>query len=323
MATYTKLSRQDINEFLNNYNLGDCSEFSALEEGATNSNYLITVQSKRYVLTIFEELKQLSFLKLIYKSLKQSYVPCAELIKCHQQDLMLKDKPALLFSWIDGASVLQPNSKHCQIMGHYLARLHKVNISFPEQLPETKNLLWSLKKAENLLNTDISDEDAEIIVEELSYFRQHSRLRLPTGLIHADCFRDNVLFNDVVDEPLLTAIIDFENATRGAFVFDLAVVINDWCSQTDGSLDRLKMRDLMMAYSKERALESIENQSIPLMLRAAAFRFWISRLSDNDKKPMLHGSSECLFCQEQKKDPEEFKRILLKRRLNLSGMQNH
>ncbi len=325
MAVYTELTVIEVNEFLISKGINGCINYSLIINGTTNSNYLINTQNERYVLTIFEEVKRVGFLVDMHEVLAKNKFPCAQMIKPIEGQLSLKGKPALLFTWVEGDSVNNPSSEHCKNIGHYLAVLHGIDDHVSCALPATKDLVWSIKEAETLLELEISDEDADIILQELTYLRHHSRLSLPSGLIHADCFRDNVLFDGKDESLRLSGIIDFEYATHGAFMFDLAIVINDWCSKEDGSLDRLKMRDIIAAYSEVRPLEPIENQAIPFMLRAAAFRFWISRLSDNQKrdkkqkkdglqkgskclccqeqkKGKLQGSGECLFCREQKKD---------------------
>lgn len=294
----------DINDFLQFYNVGKCIDFEVLAKGATNSNFLIRTYYKHYVLTLFEEVKDVDFLLQVHESLKDQF-PCAQVIKASKDNQTLKQKPALLFSFVNGSSVINPSSNHCQLIGQYLAKLHQIDFNFLQNRSKIKGLLWSIEEANHLMSCNISDEDVDIIEHELHYFRQHSRLILPMGLIHTNCFRDNVLFIEENGLLKLTAVIDFEYATRGAYMFDLAIVINDWCSQDDGRLDRLKMRDIIAAYNQVRPLELLENQSIPLMLRAAAFHFWVSRLMD------------------KKKNADKFKRILLNRRLNLSGMQNH
>lgn len=305
MAVYTSLSIDEINVFLESYDVGSCIEFSALPEGTTNSNYLIQAEQNKFVLTVFEESNDVQFLIKLHDVLFNNNFPSAQIIKAKiAEKRSLKQKPALLFSWKKGVSCVNPSSIHCQLIGKQLAQLHTLEAINNPSTP--KDLVWSIKEARSLLSTELSDDDATQIEIELNYLKQHSQLSLPTGFIHADCFRDNVLFVEQGGELTISAIIDFEYATTGAFMFDLAIVINDWCSHEDGSLDRLKMRDVIAAYCQVRPMERIENQSIPLMLRAAAFRFWISRLSDGNKK-----------------QPDEFKRILLKRRLNLSGMQNH
>jgi len=305
VAVYTYLTIDEINVFLISKEIEKCIDFSPLSNGSTNSNYCIRTEDKWYVLTLFEEVTQIDHLVYTQNVLVKNEFPCAQIIKAFIGEQCLKNKPALLFTWIDGASVIKPNLHHCQNIGRHLALLHSIKDIAPQNFPPTKDLVWSIKKAKALIEGHISD-DAKLIQQELVFLNQHRRLSLPSGLIHADCFRDNVLFVEEDGVLTISAIIDFEYASYGAFMYDLAIVINDWCSHADGSLDRLKMRDVIAAYNQVRPLESIENQSIPFMLRATAFRFWISRLSDGDKK-----------------SPDEFKRILLNRRLSLSGMQNN
>ena len=143
------------------------------------------------------------------------------------------------------------------------------------------------------------------ITSELSGFKQ-----LPTGLIHGDLFHDNVLF----ENNKITGIIDFYNACHDYQLYDLAVTVNDWCINPDLSLNDNRLTALTRAYSLVRPFTGEEKQAWPLMLRLAAFRFWISRIitfvhpeQEVDKEHQENQISNF-------KDPEDFKNMLLLRR---------
>ena len=155
----------------------------------------------------------------------------------------------------------------------------------------------------------LAAQDQKILQQELGFLSQYSQLSLPAGAIHADLFPDNVLVKDDV----LTGIIDFDLSCHEIYLFDLCICINAWCSMPDGQLDRIRMRDMLTAYVSVRPLTQDENIAIPIMLRATALRFWLSRLNDK----IFPAEGELTF----NKDPDEFKNILLARRQRLSGMQ--
>jgi len=307
MSVKTSLTLDDINQVLTDFELGECLHVETLENGTSHTKCLINTSNLCYVLTLFEEDNVVELLIKIHDALNNASFPSTKIVPSLKQHLSrIQNKPALLFSTIEGSRANPVNNDHCQLMGHYLATLHNLDCGFLKEEANSKGITWAIKKAGELLEDKITDEDAQIIEDELRFLSAYRQLSLPTGFIHSDCLRDKVLFKEHNESLALSVILDFEKAHKGVLMYDLAIVINDWCSLADGSLDRMKMREIIAAYSKVRVLESLENQSIPMMLRAAAFHNWISKLCDGDKK-----------------SSDKFKLILLHRRSRLSGMQGH
>jgi homoserine kinase type II len=211
----------------------------------------------------------------------------------------LKTKPATLVRRLTGASVDQPGVTHCKVMGGQLGRLHKVGQSFQQHRDNDRGPHWWRETSGKLVSR-ISAEDAELLQNEVHFQSQYRSADLPCGVIHADLFRDNALF----DGEELTGIIDFYYACNDALLYDLAVVVNDWCVLEDGALDKEKLTAFIGAYHQQRPLLEMERSAWPVMLRAGALRFWLSRMQD------LHFPREGEITHS--KDPEVFKRILLK-----------
>jgi homoserine kinase type II len=187
----------------------------------------------------------------------------------------LKDKPAALVNKLPGRDVEIPNNTQCAAIGKALGRLHAEGQHFQEHRDNDRGPSW-WKETASRLYSHLEQEDAAILREEINYQVNNRCTGLPRGVLHADLFRDNALFVD--DE--LTGIIDFYYACNDHLLYDLAVTINDWCSQPDGRLDDERCHALIYAYQQERPVMDQEKTCWQQMLRAAALRFWLSRLQD-------------------------------------------
>jgi homoserine kinase type II len=187
----------------------------------------------------------------------------------------LNDKPAALVNRLPGKAVIHPNPQQCAAIGRALGRLHAQGQHFTEHRDNDRGPRWWRETARRLYPV-IPAEDAAMLKAEIDYQAEHRLSSLPRGVTHADLFRDNALFVD--DE--LTGIIDFYYACNDVLLYDVAVTVNDWCSQPDGSLDLARSRAILDAYVAERPVNDDEQQAWRLVLRSAALRFWLSRLQD-------------------------------------------
>lgn len=309
MAVYTPLSTDSINPWLNSLSLGKAVLVAGIQEGIENSNYFIDTEhphpdtaSTQFVLTIFERTppEHLVFYRSWLKHLFHRGLSVPLPIGYTTLKTLDGDKPALLVSRLHGEKVLSPTPAHCYAVGKWLANLHlnspthashcgEDGIPFEEALPIPPNprgLAWQRSIVPSLLG-HISQEDERIVLSQGEMiWKQISainlRMDLPQGAIHADLFRDNLMFarSHAHHPPQVSAVFDFFFGGFDSWVFDLAVTINDWCAYDSAELQADHFRALLHGYEQIRSLQPQENSVLPLMLCFAALRFYLSRLAD-------------------------------------------
>ena len=285
MAVFTEVSEKAAKALLKRMSLGDLVSLRGIEGGIENTNYFLTTTEGEYVLTLFERLRadQLPFYLYLMKHLAQAGVP----VPNPQADaktgdilLQVEGKPAAIVNKLRGKSQLAPQVVHCQSLGTTLAQMHLAGKDYPRQQPNLRGLPWWNETVPVVL-PHLEAPAAELLKSEIAYqnhiAESSAYTALPRGPVHADLFRDNAMF----DGDVLTGIFDFYFAGVDTWLFDIAVVINDWCIDlATGELDRARADALLAAYQAVRPLCAAERQLLPAMLRAGALRFWISRLWD-------------------------------------------
>ena len=304
MSVYTNIEQPELEVFLKNYSLGELVSYQGINAGIENTNYFVTTENGEFVLTIFEEVgfDTLPYYLNFMAHLSDHGMPTAHPIADLKNDYVrvLKDKPAAIVRRLEGKNELEPNNVHCTAVGHALAQIHTLGKSFEGVLENPRSIAWAENTAERVFSHLTSDEQM-ILEQEIIYRKQALPDDLPKGVIHADLFRDNVMFKD----QALTGIIDFYYACNDTLLYDLAVTVNDWCSNDTGKINIESYSALLNAYQTERPFHSQEPNVWKYMLRAAALRFWLSRLQDK------------IFPKDGKithiKDPDAFKNILLSR----------
>jgi homoserine kinase type II len=305
MSVFTPVSRQQLDDFLGHFDCGELKDFAGISAGIENSNFFVTTTSGHYVLTLFETLTldELPFFLDLMAYLAEHGLPSAHPLADASGSYLrvLNDRPAALVQRLRGASVDRPDVGHCRAVGDMLGRLHTVGLGFPEQRRNNRGAAWR-QQARDRLRGHLADDDQILLDDELAWQQSHDDAGLPAGVIHADLFRDNVLF----DGNELSGLIDFYYACNDTFLYDLAVTVNDWCSDDDGALESSRTRALLQAYHQQRPLSPRERDAWPGSLRAAALRFWLSRLHD------AHFQREGEITHT--KNPREFRRILCQRR---------
>jgi len=304
MSVYTNISHGELEDFLGNYSLGALIAYEGISAGIENTNYFVTTENGEFVLTIFEEVgfDTLPYYLNFMAHLSDHGLPTAHPIADLQNDYVrvLKNKPAAIVRRLEGKNQMQPNPQHCEAVGHALGQMHTVGDSFDGVLENPRGIAWAEKTAERVFKQLSSDEQL-LLEQEIHFRKQLPQDDLPKGVIHADLFRDNVMFVD----QALTGIIDFYYACNDALLYDLAVTVNDWCSNETGALNMECYNALVSAYRAVRECETHEHECWPYMLRAAALRFWLSRLQDK----IFPKDGEITHI----KDPDVFKNILLAR----------
>jgi len=314
MAVYTEVSFDEAAHFLQDLQLGTLQTMAGCSGGIENTNYFVTTDQAAYVLTLFERLsaEQLPFYLRLMKHLAHHGIPVPDPATNRDGDVVhaLKGKPAAVVNRLRGKSELAPATEHCALVGDMLARMHLAGRDFSMHQPNLRALAWWNETVPVVLPF-VSPEQAVLLQSELAYQNHVTTLSaygaLPRGPIHADLFRDNVMFeSDENGSPTLTGFFDFYFAGVDSWLFDIAVCLNDWCIDlTTGAVDAPRTLAFMRAYEAVRPLQAQERTLLPAMARAGALRFWISRLWD------LHLPREAAVLQAH--DPEHFHRVLRQR----------
>jgi len=288
MAVFTALTRAETASFLTQFNIGEVVDVQGIASGIENSNFFLTTTQGRYVLTIFERLtfKQLPFYLELMRHLARRNLPVPAPQENRSGALLseIRGKPAAIVTRLPGKAVVQPSPLHCGMVGTVLAEMHLAGADFPLFQPHLRGIGWwkdSVPKLEPHIPEDIFHRLADELVYQDSFFRSARFERLPAGPIHADLFRDNVLIVANGSGESIGGLIDFYFAGCSIWLFDLAVAMNDWCIEVPtGAFDPARAQALIDAYNAVRPLGEEEQECWRTVLRAAALRFWISRLYD-------------------------------------------
>jgi homoserine kinase type II len=308
MSVYTTVTPDDLAAWLTRYALGPVRAFEPIAAGIENTNYFLTTDKGRYVLTLYERLpaEELPFYLNLMAHLARAGVtaPAPEPDRTGALFSFLNGKPAGLVARLAGAPVERPDAAHCAAVGRALAELHVAAKQYRGRLANRRGLAW-LRQAARIVRPLLSADQNALLAAELKRQTGFAKARLPRGAIHGDLFCDNVLFVD----GRVSGIIDFGFAATDAFAYDLAITVNDWCVWQDGDregeLDAERVRALVGAYDALRPLGFDERALWGPLLRAAALRFWLSRLCD------LHLPREGELTHAH--DPAVFERILRNR----------
>ncbi len=314
MAVYTEVSFDEARELLQHLQLGQLLHLEGCTGGIENTNYFVTTQAHGqrhdYVLTLFERLTlaQLPFYLCLMKHLAQRGVAVPEPQANAQGALVfeVKGKPAAVVGKLRGQKVADPGPVHCALVGAMLARMHLAGRDFAMSQRNLRGLGWWNDTTPVVLPY-LNADQTHLLTEELALQNRIAATpgyaALPRGPIHADLFRDNVMFETVAGQPVLRGFFDFYFAGVDTWLFDLAVCLNDWCiDQASGAHHASNAHHFLRAYNSVRPLQAQEKELLPVLLRAAALRFWLSRLWDYYLPRPAH-----LL---QAHDPGHFERIL-------------
>lgn len=312
MAVFTEVLDSQAQELLEQLQLGDLQSLEGIQGGIENTNYFLTSTQGEYVLTLFERLthSQLPFYLYLMKHLASRGIPVPDPQADQQGDILLTlcGKPAAVVNRLRGRSQLQPSPVHCATVGAMLARMHLAGQDFSREQPNLRGLPWWTETVPLVL-PHLNDDQSRLLQQELA-FQQHvaassAYAALPSGPIHADLFRDNVMF----EGETLTGFFDFYFAGVDRWLFDIAVCLNDWCIE-HGTATYLPAHGqaFLQAYQSVRPLQAAERSLLNPMLRAGALRFWISRLWD------FYLPREANLLQPH--DPTHFERVLRQRVLH-------
>ena len=279
MSVYTVVKRDQLITHLKQYSIGQLVDFQGISSGIENTNYFVTTTDGEFVLTLFEELKaeELPYFLKIMDCVSNSGVPSAHPIADNNNNLLntLNGKPAAFVEKLAGSDIEKPNTDQCSVVGKTMAELHLATQTLDLHRENSRGATWREQAAELLIPL-IDDDSAELIHSELLFQAAYNNLDIPIDIIHADLFRDNALFSG----NELSGVIDFYYACNDYLMYDIAVAVNDWCIGENGLLDSAKFKAFIKSYQAVRPFSEAEIKHWPVIIRAAAFRFWLSRLRD-------------------------------------------
>lgn len=316
MAVYTEVGFDAAAALFASLKLGRLTDLQGIKSGIENTNYYAATERGQWVLTLFERLtrNELPYYLRLMQHLAAAGIPVPAPQADAAGELLheLAGKPASVATRLPGSHRLVPAATHCVQVGTMLARMHLAGDSFEMQQPHLRGLAWWRETVPVVLPhlREAQPAQAALLQEELEFQAQWAGsaagLTLPRGPIHADLFRDNVMFDNTAGDDRLCGFFDFYFAGTDHLLFDVAVCVNDWCCDLDtGRLDETRAAAFVGAYAAVRPLVPAERRLMPALLRAAAFRFWLSRLWDWH----LPRSAALLA----PKDPGHFERVLRER----------
>ena len=309
MAAITQLSERDLAEFLAKYGLDGVERYWPTSNGVENTNYFVRLVTQRgpheVVVTMLEQAPDSGALLVpLLDACASAGLPVAPIIR--NRDGLTSDqingKPSMISPRLSGRHVVNPTVRQCESVGRFIARFHNATLSLKSQAAEhPRNAAW-LAQHLSLISGRVPQADLQLACDAVesigSMLRRDDVKHLPRGIIHGDMFRDNVLFS----ERGLTGVLDFHHAALGYWIYDLAVIANDWCNDDSGILDTDRTLALMRAYHSIRPLTVTETWYFPMFALYAATAFWLSRLTAALRR---NAAGAARF-----NNPDEFRRIV-------------
>jgi len=302
MSVYTKITSDEVSKYLEDYSLGLFESLEGISDGIENTNYILKTSKGEYIFTIFENIdinKVIQYLKLM-NFLNESNFKCAKVHNRKDNQLCgsIQNKPAAIIEKLSGSSISNVNENQCAEVGGLLANFHILGDGFEDYLKDSRDLTWR-KDAYTKLKKVLLPDEEELIEDALVVQQEFNDFALPKGIIHADLFRDNIFFKD----EKISGVIDFYFACYYFYIYDLAIVINDWCFSENGQyFNKENCLIILGEYQKLRELSDIEKKSLNILLRAAAVRILCTRVHDY----IFHPPDAVVV----KKDPFEYLNIL-------------
>ncbi len=283
MAVYTDVSDAELTQFLEAFELGAALTFKGIAEGVENSNFFLKTERGTFILTLYEKRvreEDLPFFLGLLEHLSRKGIQCPLPVRARDGKAWrtLAGRPAALMTFLSGLSPKRPDAQQCGELGAALARLHLAGADYKLTRPNAlsvegwKALVKQCEAKANSVHMGLGTS----IGAELRWLEQHWPAGLPSGVIHADLFPDNVFFM----EGKLSGLIDFYFACNDSYAYDIAVCLNAWCFEHDGAFNITKGRALLSTYRAIRPFTAAEVAALPVLARGAAFRFLLTRLYD-------------------------------------------
>jgi homoserine kinase type II len=283
VAVYTDVSDEELAAFLETYDIGAVLSYKGIAEGVENTNYVLKTTAGSYILTLYEKRVReadLPFFLSLMQHLARRGLNCPLPVGNRAGEALgrLAGRPAVIITFLEGVAVRRPKAQHCAALGSALARLHLAGQDFSMTRPNALSLeawpgLFALAEGQA---DRVAAGLAERTRRELADLQSCWPAGLPMGVIHADLFTDNVFFMG----EAVSGLIDFYFACTDAYAYDVAICLNAWCFEADGSFNHTKGRALLAGYQAIRRLEEAEAAALPILCRGAAVRFMLTRLVD-------------------------------------------
>ncbi|HYC38726.1 MAG TPA: homoserine kinase [Usitatibacter sp.] len=280
MSVFTPVSEAQARALLEHYTLGELESLAGIAQGVENTNYFLTTTTGEYVLTLFEHIPRadLPFYVGLMDHLARHEVSCPVPMRRDDGEMLTEvcGKPAVIVSKLPGAPLSHSNQDDCRKAGRILGDIHAAAVEYDASLANWRGREWRESFAARVA-PNLSRAENELIDAENRFQARHDDTALPQGVIHGDFFLDNVLW----DEDGNGGVIDFYFACDDVLLYDVAIAVNDWCSNPDATLDLQRAHAFLDGYRHHRPIEEGERELWPVMLRRAALRTWLGRLGYN------------------------------------------
>ena len=305
MAVFTKLEKNEIEDFLKDYSIGNLISFEGIVKGTENTNYKIITTKNKYILTILEKRVQpedLPFFMDLQNELAAHGFDCPLPVKNNKKSIInkLKDKNAVIITFLQGENLTNVMPEHCHELGLKIAQFTNItkNLNLSRQNSVGYKAWVSIYENFKNINNESYQEYFQILSNELIFLKNNWPINLPTAIIHADLFIDNILFI----KNKISGIIDFYFSCNDFIAYELALTINAWCFNKDVAFNYKNYNSLMMGFENISSLNIQEKASMNVLLRGAAVRILVTRLYDK----IFHPDDALV----KLKDPKEYLNIL-------------
>ena len=286
MAVYTKLNQNKIEEILSNYNLGKLEYFKGIKEGIENTNYFLSVDKKKFILTVYEKRvkpKDLPFFSDLMSSLNKANFKCPAPILNNKNNTVTDfgGKKLMIVSFLDGKAKQNLSPANCKSIGLETAKMHELTKNLKYKRPNDLSVLSWRKLFDTVKDkcTKIHKDLPKLIEENLNDVEKNWPKNLPKGIIHADLFHDNIFF--IKDK--FSGVIDFYFSCEDYFAFEIAICFNALCFdglKSNLSFNITKAKNFIDGYTSVRKLTNEERESIKVLSQGAALRFLLTRVFD-------------------------------------------